>query len=141
MTFCFIFIFYFLRRDLLFYLIQCFKTFLIKKINILCILWFNVSRLFILHTYTQNSLHFNSPFSPLALLPLYILYTHNLHAIPCNLPSIFQRHLPSFNIVVSSNPNLHELAITKKGRPAFYSVTMTIMILMLRLDVVDLWVL
>ena len=40
-----------------------------------CFIWFNVSRLFIPHTYTQNSLHFNSPFSLLALLPLYT-HTH-----------------------------------------------------------------
>ena len=80
-----------LINDFLFYLVQCFKTFLIKKINILCILWFNVSRLFISHTYTQNSLHFNSLFSPLALLSLYIyiyIYIYipiTLHVITCQI--------------------------------------------------------
>ena len=47
-----------------------------------------------------------------------------MHAMPCqihidkkryHLPSIFRRHLPSFNIVVSYNPNLYELTSTKEG--------------------------
>ena len=79
-------------------------------------IWFNVSRIFIPHTYTQNSLHFNSLFSLFALLPLYIyiyiyiyIYLHaTYYVIPyqihtdkkrCHLPSIFQRHLSNSNIV------------------------------------------
>ena len=90
--------------------------------------WFNISRLFISHTYIQNFLHFNSPFSPLALLPLYIYLPIVLHVIPCqihkqkqcHLPSIFWQYLPSSNIVVSSNPNPYELATTKKWRACNY---------------------
>ena len=86
-------------------------------------------RLFLLHTYTQNSLHFNSPFLPLALLLLYIyiyIYIYlpiAFHVISCqiytnqkrcHLPLIFRWHLPSSNIIVSSNPILYELTTTKK---------------------------
>ena len=60
-----------------------FQDFFNYKVNILCIFWFNVSRLFLFHIYTQNSLHFNSPFSPLALLLLYIYLPRALHVIPC----------------------------------------------------------
>ena len=52
-----------LNIDFLFHLVQCFKT-------------------FISHTYTQNSFHFNSPLSPLALLPLYTYPLIAFHAIP-----------------------------------------------------------
>ena len=87
-------------------------------------IWLNVSRLFIPHIYTQNSLRFNLPFSPIALLLLYIYLPITLHVIPCqihkgqkwyHLPSIFRWHLPNSNIVVSSNSNLYELATTKEG--------------------------
>ena len=80
------------------------------------------------HTH-KTLLHFNSPFLSLALLPLYIYLPIALYAIPCqihtnqkrcHLPSIFQRHLPSSNIVVSSNPNPYELVTTKEGDFAFY---------------------
>ena len=89
-----------------------------------CFIWFNVSRLFILHTNTQNSLHFKSLFSPLSLLPAYIYLPIYFHAIPCqihkgqkqcHLPSILRRDLPNSNIVISSNPNLYKLATTKGG--------------------------
>ena len=89
----------------------------------MCILWFNVSKLFIYHTYTQNSLHFNLQFSPLVLLPLYIYLSITFHVIPCQiyigqkrcyLPSFFSRHLLNSNIVVSSNPNPYELTTTRK---------------------------
>ena len=75
------------------------------------------------HTHTQNSLHFNSSFSLLALLSLSIHIPIALHANQCqihinqkqcHLPLIFQRHLPSTNIVVQSKPNLYELATTKE---------------------------
>ena len=51
--------------------------------------YYNVSRLFISHTYTENSLHFNSPFSFLTLLPLYIyiyIYKINIptHSLLCH---------------------------------------------------------
>ena len=36
-------------------------------------------------THTQNSLLFNSPFSPLTLLPLYIYLPIALHVIPCQI--------------------------------------------------------
>ena len=82
------------------------------------------------------SLHFNSPFSLFALLPLYI-YIYNTHththkalrAIPyqihidqkqCHLLSMFRRHLPNSDIVVSSNPDWYELAIVKEGELEFY---------------------
>ena len=89
----------------MYHLVQCFST-------------------FISHTYTQNSLHFNSLFSPFAFLPFYIYLPIALYVIPCqihtnqkqcHLPSMLRRHLPSSNIVVSSNPNSYELAITKEG--------------------------
>ena len=56
-------------------MVQCFKTFL-------------------LHTYTQNSLHFNS-FSPLTLLSIYIYPPIAFHVKytdkkRCHLPSILQ---------------------------------------------------
>ena len=78
---------------------------------------FNVSRLFIPQKYTKNSLIFNSPFSPLALLPIYIyIYTPSiaLYVIlcqihtnqkRCNLLLIFRQYLPISNIVISSIPN------------------------------------
>ena len=100
-----------------------------NQILIFCFIWFNVLRLFIPHTYTQNSLHFNSSFSPLALLPLYIYLPITLHNISCqihrqkmmwftfNLSTIY---LHNFNIVVLSNPNPYELATTKEGGIAFY---------------------
>ena len=75
-------------------------------------------------SHTQNSLHFNSWFSPLALILLYIYLSIALHAIPCqihidqkqcHLPSMFQRHLPNSNIVVPSNLKTYELATTKEG--------------------------
>ena len=67
--------------------------------------------------------------SPFALLPIIYIYIYiylpiALHIIPCqmhtdkkwcHLPSTFRRHLPSSNIVVSSNPNLYELATIKEG--------------------------
>ena len=62
-----------------------FKYFSNLKLNILCIIWFNVSRFSIPHTHTQNSLLFNSPFSPLTLLPLYIYLPIALHVIPCQI--------------------------------------------------------
>ena len=102
-------------------MIQCFKIFLIKKKNSLYALGQCFSRFFISHTY---SLHFNSPFSPLILLPLYIYPLITLHVIPCqlhtnqklcHLSSIFQQHLPSSNIVASSNANPYELATIKGG--------------------------
>ena len=48
--------------------------------------YYNVSRLFISQIYTQNSLHFNSPFSFLTLLTLYIyiyIYTPT-HSLSCH---------------------------------------------------------
>ena len=85
-----------------------FQDFSNWKIDILCIFWFNILRLFIPHTYIQNSLHFNSPFSPLAC---------QIHKDKkrCHLPSIFRRHIPSFNIVVSSNPNHMSWLQPRKG--------------------------
>ena len=90
-------------------------------------------------------------FSLLALLPLYIYPPITFHVIPCQihrdkklcqLPSIFWWHLPSYNIIVSSNFNPYELTTTKEGGFAFYIwVTTPITILMLRSDVVNLWVL
>ena len=128
-----------------------FQNFSNWKVNILCIIWFNVSKLFIPYTYTQNSLLFNSLFLPLAFLPLYICLPITLYAIPyqihtnrnwCYLPSIFQRHLPTSKIVVSSNPKPYELATTKEGGLHFILSNKTaITILILRSDVVDLWVL
>ena len=71
-------------------------------------------RLFIHHAYTQNFLHFNSSFSPLALTPLHThTHTHTplhivLRVIPYqiytdqkryNLLSIFRQQLPNSNIV------------------------------------------
>ena len=48
----------------------------------------HVSRFFIPHIYTQNSLHFNLPFSLLAILPLYIyiyIYRHtHTHSPSCH---------------------------------------------------------
>ena len=52
-----------------------FQDFFNWQINILCIFWFNILRLFIPYTYTQNSLHFNSSFSSLTLLPFTYTYT------------------------------------------------------------------
>ena len=78
------------------------------------------------------SLHFNSPFSLLALLPPLYTHTHThkaLRAIPyqihidqkqCHLLSMFRRHLPNSDIVVSSNPDWYELAIVKEGELEFY---------------------
>ena len=100
-----------------------FQDFFNWQINILCIFWFNILRLFIPYTYTQNSLHFNSSFSSLTLLPLYIYLHIVLHVISCqihinqkwcHLPSIFWRHQLSSNIGVSSNLNRYELATTKE---------------------------
>ena len=61
---------------------------------------FNILSIFIPHTYIQSSLHFNSLFSPLALLPLYIYLPIVFHVIPpcqiftnqkqCHLLLIFQ---------------------------------------------------
>ena len=62
-----------------------FKYFSNLKLNILCIIWFNISRFSIPHTHTQNSLLFNLPFSPLTLLPLYIYLPIALHVIPCQI--------------------------------------------------------
>ena len=68
-------------------------------------------------------MHFNSPFSHLAILPLYIYPPIVLHVIPCqihtnkkrcHLPSILRRYLPSSNIVVLFNLNPYELATTKE---------------------------
>ena len=42
-------------------------------------------------------------------------YRCKIECLQCHLPSIFWEHLPSSNIVVSSNPNLYELATTKEG--------------------------
>ena len=42
----------------------------------------------------------------------YIKYTDKKW---CHLPSIFRWHLPSSNIVVSSNPNSYKLATTNEG--------------------------
>ena len=119
-------------KDWLFILFDSiFQDFSKKKKNILYILWFYVSRLFILHTYKQNPLHyFNSPFTPFALLPLYIYLLIALHVIPCqiytnqkwcHLPSIFWRHLLNSNIIVSFNSNPYELTTTKEERLAFYT--------------------
>ena len=81
-------------------------------------------------------------FPPLVFLPLYIYLIIALHVISrqihidqkqCHLPSIFQRHLPSSNIVVSSNPNLYE------NEKDTYLTAITILIL--RFAVVNLWVL
>ena len=55
-----------LNIGFLFHLVQCFKTFLIKKINILCILHSNASRLFIL-----------------ILIYIYLLIV--FHVIPCQI--------------------------------------------------------
>ena len=87
-----------------------------------------ISKLYISHTYTQNSLHFNLQFSPLVLLPLYIYLSITFYVIPCQiyigqkrcyLPSFFSRHLPNSNIVVSSNPNPYELATTNEANLHF----------------------
>ena len=45
-------------------------------------------------------------------MPSHIKYTQTKTIY--YLPSIFRRHLPSSNIIVSSNPNLYELATTNK---------------------------
>ena len=105
-----------------FHLIQCFKSFHIKKTNILYFLWFNVSRLFLPHTYIQNSLYFiNSPFSSPTLLLHYIpthsfsyYHTSNIHnKKQCYLSSIFRQHLPCSNIIFQFNCNPYELSTTK----------------------------
>ena len=85
---------------------------------------------FIPHTYTQNSLHFNSPFQPLHFYPFIYILPIALHAIHIKytqtkndviyLQSFDDTYLALTYIVVLSNPNLHELATTKEGRLVFY---------------------
>ena len=53
-----------------------FRDFFNKKTEIICLFWFNISRFFLLRTYTRSSLHFNSPFSSLALLLYSFIYTY-----------------------------------------------------------------
>jgi len=61
-----------LNIDFLFYLVQCFKTFLFGSIF----------QDFLSLTHTQNYLHFKSSFSLLALLPFYIYLHTTFHVIP-----------------------------------------------------------
>ena len=107
------------------------------KVKTLYFLWFNVSRLFLLHylfnilrilfvsfgsifqdfsslTHTKNSLHFHSSFS---LLLLYI-HVHSLSYHPistthldkkwCHFASTFKWHLHNSNIAVSFDRNPYE---------------------------------
>ena len=75
-------------------------------------------------------MHFNSPFSPLALLSLHIYLPIALHAIHVKytqtkndviyLQFFDDTYLALTYIVVLSNPNPHELGTTNEVRPAFY---------------------
>ena len=69
-------------------------------------------------------MQFDSPFSPLVLLLLYIYLPIVLHVISCQLHtnqkrchllSILRWHLFCSNIVVSYDPNPYELITTKEG--------------------------
>ena len=92
-----------------------------------------VSRLFIPHTYTQTLYILIHHFHFLHFYSFIHTHTHThtpiaLRAIPCqihidqkqcHLPSIFQWHLSSSNIVVSSNLGRYELATVKEGNLNF----------------------
>ena len=105
--------------------------------------WFNISRLFISHTYIQNFLHFNSPFSPLALLPLYIYLPIVLHVIPCQI------HINKNNVIYLQFFDNTYLALTLLSHLILIHMSwlqprnggLAITILMLRSNIVDLWVL
>ena len=88
--------------NLLFRLIKCFKTFLIKK-NIFFVSFDLMFRDYsISHTYTQNFSHFNSPFLPLILLLL--IYTYPYSPLYHPMPNT---HIPktisfTFNLSMTS---------------------------------------
>ena len=108
--------------DFLFHFVQYFNTFQIKKINIPCILWFNVSRLFILHTYHKphcilihhfHLLHFY-PFKytyPKLFIPSQVKCTnkkrYHLSLIFWALALLFPLILPHISWLQPRNEGLH----------------------------------
>ena len=111
----------FKNMDSLFPLVQCFKiTF--------CFFWFNVSRLFISLSHTQNSFHFHSPFSlysfiytcPQPFMPPHLKWSHTKNNIT---------YLQPINNTYITPALSNHLILTcisrmwsKKGASIFYSV-------------------
>ena len=106
----------------MYHLFQCFMTFhplhihklfafYLAKIT-LCILFHNFH---LLHFYPYIYIYIY-----LSITLHAILYQIHINQKRCHLSSIFRLHLPSSNIVVSSNLNSYELATTKEEGLAFY---------------------
>ena len=107
----------------LFYLVQCFKTFLLKNKYSLYSLVQSFKTFHSTHVHTKIFAFEFTIFTSCTSTPLYIP-THSLSCHPvsnthdqkrCHLPSIFWQHLPNSNFAISYIPNLYKLATTKEG--------------------------